>query len=320
MILIIITDRLEPISFEIMGAGRKLADDSGKELVAAVAGTNISDTAQEFIFYGADRVFLLEDLLLEQYNGDNYAEAFQGLVKSLSPDIVLLGHTAAGMDLGPRLSFKLKTFITTDCVEIVFDTETGVMERTRSVYGGNAMAVYSCAAKPQMASIRSKAMSPLMRDENRKGEIINFDISLAPDRRTEVLERKIEEETGMKLEEAETVVSGGRGIGSAEGFVLIEELAQTLDSAVGASRPPCDLGWVPATRQVGLTGKIVIPSLYIAVGISGATQHLAGMAESKTIVAINNDPKANIFKAAHYGIVGDYKKILPPFIKKIADR
>jgi electron transfer flavoprotein alpha subunit len=224
------------------------------------------------------------------------------------------------MDLAPRLSFRLETGLTTDCVDLSIDPASKLLLQTKPVYGGNALAVYVCETRPQMVTVRSKMMSPLDRDDSRKGEVIAFDPKIDDSLiRTEVIERVKEETEWVKLEDADVVVSGGRGIGDPSGFKQIEELARLLGGAIGASRPPCDLKWVPSTHQVGLTGKIVIPDLYIAVGISGASQHLAGMSESKRIVAINEDQKANIFDVAHYGVVGDYREVLPSFIKKVSE-
>jgi electron transfer flavoprotein alpha subunit len=208
----------------------------------------------------------------------------------------------------------------TDCVELALDPDSKLLLMTKPVYGGNAHAVFTSEFLPQMATIRAKAMSPIERDDARQGEVITIEADLAPSSvRTELVERVVEVAEGIKIEDAEVVVGGGRGIGGAEGFRQLEELAGILKGAAGASRPPCDNGWVPNSYQVGLTGKIITPDLYLAVGISGASQHISGCSGAKTIVAINKDPEANIFREASYGVVGDWKKVLPAFTAKIKE-
>jgi electron transfer flavoprotein alpha subunit len=207
-----------------------------------------------------------------------------------------------------------------DCVALSIDPATKRMLQTKPVYGGNALAIQICESDPQIATVRSKAMAPLEKDAARKGEIINVPGAFDPAKiRTRVVDRKIEAAAGVKLEDARVVVTGGRGIGGAEGFKQLEELARALKGAVGASRPACDNKWVSDTLQVGLTGKIVSPDLYIAVAVSGSSQHLSGCSGARVIVAINKDPEANIFKVAHYGIVADWKKALPAFTAKVKE-
>jgi electron transfer flavoprotein alpha subunit len=192
--------------------------------------------------------------------------------------------------------------------------------QTKPVYGGNAQAVFVCESYPQIATVRVKAMTPLEKDTSRKGDIITIDAGLDPSAvRTKVMEKVPEKVEGIRLEDAKVVVSGGRGIGSAEGFKQLEELARLLKGAMGASRPPCDNGWVPAGAQIGLTGKIVTPELYIAVALSGSSQHMSGCSGAKAIVAINKDPEANIFREARFGVVGDWKKVIPAFTNKLKE-
>jgi electron transfer flavoprotein alpha subunit len=308
------------ITLELLGIGRKLADELGEELLAAVVGSDVSKIADETIYFGADKVYVVDDPLLKEYNGDCYVTVLERLCGEVKPDIILMGQTPIGIDLAPRLSFRLKTRLTTDCIDLGIDPETKLLLLTKPVYGGNALAVYVSETKPQMATVRSKTMTALARDDSRKGKVIQFDPEIdAFLIRTELIEKVEEEWKGVKLEDADVVVSGGRGIGGPDGFRRIEELAKLLGGATGASRPPCDAGWVTSTHQVGLTGRIVTPNLYIAVGISGASQHLAGMSESKKIVAINKDPGANIFKVAHYGVIGDYREVLPAFTEKVRE-
>jgi len=207
-----------------------------------------------------------------------------------------------------------------DCLELAIDPDSKLMLQTKPVYGGNAQAIFTCESYPQMATVRVKAMTPLERDASRQGEVVAIKAELDPSAiRTKVLEKVPEEVEGIKLEDAEVVVSGGRGIGSAEGFKQLEELAKILRGAVGATRPPCDNGWVSDLLQVGLTGKIVAPELYIGVALSGSSQHMSGCSGSKNIVAINKDPEANIFKVAQFGVVGDWKKVLPAFTDKVKE-
>ena len=311
-------DKLAGITMELLGIGRKLADELGQELSAVLIGSEIpKEIAQECIYFGADKVYVIDNPLFKDYLTDSYTAALEKLVREAKPDILLLGQTAMGRDLAPRLAYRLDTGVTLDCVELAIDPDTKLMLQTKPVYGGNAHAVYVCETKPQVATVRAKTMSPLERDESRKGEVIPFDAGIEPAAiRGKLVERVKEEVVGIRLEDADVVVCGGRGIGGPEGFKQLEELAQLLRGAVGATRPPCDNEWVPAHYQIGLTGKLVAPTLYIGVALSGSSQHLAGMSGSKNIVAINKDPEANIFSVAHYGVVGDYKKVLPAFIEK----
>jgi len=312
--------KLTAITTELLGCGRKLADDLGQELCAVLIGNDISSLAQEAIAFGADKVYVVDDPLLKDYQTDSYVLTLEKVVKQVMPQILILGQTSVGRDLAPRLAFRLDTAVSMDCVELAIDPTSKLMLQTRPVYGGNAQAIFTCEANPQIATVRAKAMSPLERDTSRKGEILTIEAGLDPSAiRTKVLEKVPEEVEGIKLEDAAVVVSGGRGIGSAEGFKQLEELAKILNGAVGASRPPCDNAWVPNGWQVGLTGKIITPDLYIAVALSGSSQHMSGCSSSKNIIAINKDPEANIFKEARFGIVGDWKKIIPAFTEKVKE-
>ena len=312
--------KLAAIATELLGCGRKLADDLGQELSAVLVGSGISGLAQEAIAFGADKAYVVDDTLLQDYQTDSYVSVMEKVVKQVIPQILLLGQTSIGRDLAPRLAFRLNTAASMGCLELAIDPESKLLLQTKPVYGGNAQAVFICESYPQIATVRAKAMAPLERDESRQGEVITVDAGLDPSAiRTKVLEKVPEEVAGIRLEDAEVVVSGGRGIGSAEGFEQLEELARMLKGAVGATRPPCDNDWVPAGAQVGLTGKIIAPELYIAVALSGSSQHMSGCSGSKTIVAINKDPEANIFREARFGIVGDWKKALPALTDKIKE-
>ncbi|MFC1993250.1 electron transfer flavoprotein subunit alpha/FixB family protein [Chloroflexota bacterium] len=313
-------DKLAAITTEVLGCGRKLADDLGQELSAVLVGSNVSGLAKEAIAFGADKVYVVDDPLLKDYQTDSYVSVMEKVVKQVMPQILILGQTSTGRDLAPRLAFRLETAVSLDCLELAIDPDSKLLLQTKSVYGGNAQATFTCDSYPQMVTVRAKTMSPLEADASRKGEITTIEAGLDPSTlRTKVLEKIPEEIEGIKLEDANVIVCGGRGIGSAEGFNELDTLAKMLKGAVGATRPPCDNGWIPEGLQIGLTGKIVAPDLYIAVALSGSSQHMSGCTGSKNIVAINKDPEANIFKAAHYGIVGDWKKILPALTDKVKE-
>ncbi len=304
--------KLAGIATELLGCGRKLADDLGEELSAVLVGSEVSSLAREAVAFGADKVCIVEDRLLKDYQMDSYVPVMERVVKQVMPQVLLLGQTAIGRDLAPRLAFRLETTATMDCIELEIEPESKRLWQTKPVYGGNARAIFTSESEPQIATVRARAMSPLERDASRQGEVIAIEAGPYPSAiRTRVLEKVPQEVEGIRLEDAEVVVSGGRGIGSAEGFKQLEELAKLLKGAVGASRPPCDNNWVPDVLQVGLTGKIVVPELYIAVALSGASQHMAGCSGAKVIVAINKDSEANIFKEARYGVVGDWESVLP---------
>lgn len=303
---------------ELLGWGRKLADQLGQEVSAVLVGSGITDFAQEAIIFGADKVYVIDDPLLRDYQTDSYVSVMQKVVKQIMPQILLLGQTSTGRDLAPRLAFRLSTSATMDCVELGIDPESKLLLQTKPVYGGNALATFISNSFPQIATVRARTMSPLEPDPSRKGEFLAIEVVLDESAvRTKVLE-KVEAE-GTRLEDVDVVITGGRGIGSAEGFKKLEELAKILKGAVGATRPACDNQWVAAEAQIGITGKIVAPKLYIAVAVSGATQHIGGCSGSRTIVAINKDPDANIFREAHFGVVGDWKIVLPAFTGKVKE-
>ena len=313
-------DKLLPIAAEGLGAGRKLADGLGQDLSAIIIGSNISGVAPQAIMYGATRVYTVDDPLLKDYQADAYVSVMEKVVKQVMPAVIIIGQTDVGRDLAPRLAFRLGTAVTMDCIDLAIDTETKRLLQTKPVYGGNAQAIFVTDTDPQVVTIRTKAMPAPEPDSLRKGEIINIPAGLqASDIRIKVVNRVVEEVAGLKIEDAPVVVAGGRGIGGADGFKQLEELAKLLKGAVGASRPPCDNGWVPDTVQVGLTGKVIAPELYIAVALSGSSQHMSGCSGSKTIVAINKDKEANIFRHARFGVVGDWKKVLPAFAAKVKD-
>ena len=313
-------NKLAAITTELLGCGKKLAADLGEELGAVIVGNNISGLAADAFAYGADKVYLAEDQYLADYQSDSYVQVMEQVAKQVMPAIILLGQTNLGRDLTPRLAFRLNTSATMDCIELSIDPETKRLLQTKPVYGGNARAVFASELYPQMATLRAKAASALTPDTSRKGDIVQIAVTLDPATiKAKVVSKIKEEVSGIKVEDAKVVIAGGRGIGNAEGFKQLDELAAILKGAVGASRPPCDNKWVPDNVQIGLTGKIITPELYIAIGISGSSQHMAGCSGSKTIVAINKDSEANIFKEARFGIVGDWKKVLPALTAKVKE-
>jgi electron transfer flavoprotein alpha subunit len=312
--------KLPSISKEVLGCGRRLADDLGQELCTVLVGSDIGSLAQEAIAFGADKVYVVDDPLLKEYQTDSYVSVMEKVVRQVMPQILILGQTSVGRDLAPMLAFRLDTTATLDCVGLAIDPDTKLLLQTKPVYGGNAIAAFTCDTYPQIATVRDKVMSPLESNASKQGEVITIDAGLDPSAiRTRLLKRVKEDEGGVRLEDASIIVSGGRGIGSAEGFNQLQELAAMLKGAVGASRPPCDNRWTAPNRQVGITGKIVNPDLYIAIGLSGSIQHLSGCGQSKNIIAINKDPEANIFNYADFGVVGDWKKVLPAFRDKLKE-
>lgn len=313
--------KLAPVTLELLGASRKLANELGEELIILLMGSKTGALGQEAIAYGADKVYTAEDSLLDSYNSDAYTQTAANLCRKILPSVMLLGHTDIGCDLAPRLNGRLGGGLAMDCMVLTIDPATRFLVATRPVFGGNANAnMVSKAARPQMATIRSKTMPPAERNDSRQGQIIPVEDKIDPSTlKVRVVEKIKEEVEGVKLDDAEVVVAGGRGIGSKQNFEMVRALAHVLGGAVGASRPACDEGWTPAALQVGQSGKVVSPKVYIAVGISGAMAHITGCLGSKCIVAINKDKDANIFNVARYGIVGDYKEIVPALTAKIKE-
>ena len=317
----LIDGKLASITTELLGCGRKLADDLKEDLSCLLLGENIDEPAKEAIAFGADKVYTVQDPLLKQYQADSYIQVLEKLIKDTSPRIVLFGQTAMGRDLAPRLAFRLGVGLSTDCLDLAVDPNTKLVMQTRPVYGGNAQATFTSELMPQVITVRSKAMSSLKPDASRKGEVIPTQVSIDTAKvRTKVLEAVKEEVAGIKLEDAPVIVCGGRGMGGPDPFkTTLKELADLLHGAVGASRPPADNGWVPEAMHIGLTGKIVAPDVYIAVAISGASQHVAGCTGTKHLIAVNKDAEANIFKEAEFGVVGKYEEVLPAFTGKLKE-
>ena len=313
--------RVQSVVYELLGKGRELAEQLKVELAAVLLGEKREERAQELIGYGADKVYLVDHEKLKDFRDDSYADVLVDVIGEYKPEIVLAGATSIGRSLIPKVAARLETGLTADCTGLDIDEEKKILLQTRPAFGGNIMATIICPNhRPQMATVRHKVMKEAPFDRNRKGEIIRIEVD--PKRipsRTEVIKMVESMEETVLLEEADIIVSGGRGLGAPENFKLIEELAKTLGGAVGASRATVDAGWIPYAHQVGQTGKTVCPKIYIACGISGQIQHLAGMQSSRVIVAINKDPDAPIFNVATYGIVGDLFEVVPALIKKFKE-
>jgi len=310
--------KMAHVTFELLGEGRKLADHLGCRLCAVLLGHDVADLAQLLFHHGAQRVYLVEDERLSPYRTVPFTEAFVSLVEKYKPEIVLVGATTCGRDLAGAVATRLETGLTADCTGLRIADDAKSLLQTRPAFGGNIMAQILCLKRrPQMATVRPKVMEMPAPDETRTGELVREDLLIADDRiLTRVLEYITDEKESVNLVDADIIVSGGRGLGKPENFSVVRELAKAVGGVVGASRAAVDAGWIPYPHQVGQTGRTVRPKLYIACGISGAIQHLAGMRTSDIIVAINKDPEAPIFKVATYGIVGDLFQVVP----KLAER
>ncbi len=309
--------KLHSVSLELLGAGRKLADDLGQKLVAVLLGHQARSLATELVAHGADKVFYLDSPAFAKFADEPYAQALTQLAKTHRPAIILGGATAIGRSFIPRVAANLATGMTADCTALAIDPDKKILLGTRPAYGGNIMATIVCASKrPQMATVRHKVMKVLPRDDARQGEILEQHIAEQDlTWRARVTNAVKEVEETCNLAEADIIVTGGRGIGSKENFQLVRDLAAAIGGAVGASRAVVDAGWVPYSHQVGQTGKTVCPKVYFALGVSGAIQHLAGMQSSDMIIAVNNNPDAEIFKVATFGIVGDVNEVVPELIR-----
>lgn len=313
--------KIENSVLELLGAGKKLANDLQEDLCAVLLGDNVEKEIEKLISHGADSVYLVEDLILKDFQDDVYGKILQDLISEHRPSIFLGSATFIGRSLFPKIAVNLQTGLTADCTELAIDKTTRNLLQTRPAFGGNIMATIICEhTRPQMATVRPRVMKKLPIDLSRKGKVIKeyFDKN-SVNIQTQILKIVEDLTSKIKIEEADVIVSGGRGLGESKNFKLIEELASVLKGAVGASRAAVDANWIPYSHQVGQTGKTVCPKLYIACGISGAIQHLVGMQTSDCIIAINKDPHAPIFKIANYGIVGDLFEVIPLLIKKFQE-
>ncbi len=312
--------KISTVVHELLGVGRRLADGTGEKLTSVLLGYDMEPAARDLVPFGAEEVIYVDDQRLRQFNDGPYSTVLAELIEERRPSIVLAGATFMGRSFIPMVASKVGTGLTADCTMLDIDPETGDLLQTRPAFGGNIMATIVCPRhRPQMATVRHKVMIAAERDESRKGEVhvVRGLDGTRLDERTEVLEVVEEILDTVNLAEADVIVAGGRGVGGPEGFKLLEDLAILLDGALGASRSVVDSGWIPYSHQVGQTGKTVKPKLYIACGISGAVQHLAGMQTSDVIVAINKDADAPIFDAATYGLVGDLFQIVPEIIRSV---
>ncbi|MGO1369502.1 FAD-binding protein [Senegalia sp. (in: firmicutes)] len=307
------------VSIELLGEGRKMADKRGVELTAVLLGSNLDENAELLSKYGADNVLKVDNEKLENYTTDAYAKVIADLIDERKPEIMLIGATTIGRDLGPRVSAKVHTGLTADCTRLEIDEEDGKLLQTRPAFGGNLMATIVCPNhRPQMSTVRPGVMEKAKFNEDANANIENIEVSFKEgDLKTEVLEVVKSEKEIVALDEAPIIVAGGRGMQTKEGFELLEKLAEKLDGVIGASRAAVDEGWIEHSHQVGQTGTTVRPKLYIAAGISGAIQHLAGMQSSDCIVAINKNADAPIFKVADYGIVGDLFEVIPQLLEAL---
>ena len=319
-----VDNKLSSIAFELIGKAHELAADLGTEVTAVVLGSGIANLADELGEYGADKVVVIDNKELETYRTEPYAQALAAYINEYKPEIMLVGATAIGRDLGPTVSARVATGLTADCTSLEIgdfplvaregqEQKHNQLLMTRPAFGGNTIATIACPDnRPQMATVRPGVMQKLEKQAGRKAEVINFNPEIKPNNRfVEILNIVKNVATTVDIMDAKILVSGGRGVGSEENFKLLDDLAEVLGGTVSCSRAVVDAGWKPKDLQVGQTGKTVRPNVYFAIGISGAIQHTAGMEESDIIIAINKDETAPIFDVADYGIVGDLNKILP---------
>jgi electron transfer flavoprotein alpha subunit len=310
---------LSPLTKEILGAARQMAGAADRGVNLILAGNGASSRAAEGIAFGADRVFKAENPSSLGFPYDFYTYLTVEMCRETGASLCMMGHTDLGREVAPRVAARLGAGLCMDCVEVKFDSQEGTFVQTRPVFGGKAMAeIASLPGIVQVDTIRQKSMSRFVLRSERKGEIIDLQDRFDDGPfKTKLIDRNTEEESGVSLENAKIVVAGGGGIGGKEGFELIKELCRLLKAAPGASRVPVDEGWMPHSTEIGQTGAIISPEVYVAIGISGATQHITGILGSKRIVAINKDPEANIFKVSDLGVVADYREFLPEVIEKL---
>ncbi len=310
-----------PVTFELLGVGRTLADQRGVQLSAVLLGAGVEQYADQLIAAGADTVYLVDNPGLGQYREDVYGRVLEQLIQEKKPEVVLAGATAIGRSVIPQVAHALNAGLTADCTQLSIREEDGMLLQTRPAFGGNIMATIECPqSRPQMATVRPKVMAPIEPDFNRTGEVVHVEIPAEMFvSKVEVLESVLGDQEQINIQEIEVLVAGGRGLEDEKGFDLIRELAEELGGALAASRAAVDAGWIAYPHQVGQTGKTVCPKLYIACGISGAIQHAVGMQSAETVVAINRDANAPIFDIATYGVVGDLFEIVPILAKKIRE-
>lgn len=307
--------QVKAVSYELLGEARRLADKLSCRVGTILLGENVDKQAQTLISYGADEVYVVNGLTLRLFNDESYSGIVVDLIRRYKPEIVLIGATAYGRSLAPRVASRLDTGLTADCTILAIDMEKRLLLQTRPAFGGNLMATIICPhRRPQMATVRPRVMKALEPDMQRRGKVI-VEQKSATATSTKVHESIKSVAENVNLADADIIVAAGSGIGSKENMALVADLARALGGVVGATRSVVDAGWISYGHQIGQTGKTVAPKLYIACGISGAVQHLAGMSSAQVVVAINKDPEAPIFKVAHYGIVGDVREVIPALIQ-----
>lgn len=311
---------IKNVALELLGKGKELAEKLGESLAVVLPGNAVGHLVPELFHHGADKVYLCEHELLEDYSTDGYTSVIASVIASEKPSIVLYGATPNGRDLAPRIAGRLALGLTADCTGLDIN-ESRQLVQTRPAFGGNIMAsILSPYTRPQMSSVRPNVFPKPEADESKTGVLEKVEVTLKPvSIRTKIIEEIVYHEESINIEEANILVSAGRGVGSKDNLQYIEELAEAVNGTVSGSRPLVDLGWLPHPQQVGQSGKTVAPTLYIALGISGAVQHLVGMTSSDTIVAINKDKEAPIFEVADFGIVGDMFEIIPEFVKIVEE-
>jgi len=310
---------ISPVVFELLNEGKKLAQQLDVSLSAVLIGDKIEHHAQDLIYHGADNVYVVDSPEFKEFLDEPYAETLAQLIREEKPEIVIMGATNIGRSFASRVAAKIETGLTADCTGLAIEPETRNLLQTRPAFGGNIMAtIITSRHRPQMATVRHKVFKKAEKDTTRTGKIIKKQIDFSKIKnRTKFLQFIADTTAKVNLAEADIIVSGGRGLGKPEGFKLIEELAELLGGAVGASRAAVDAGWIPYSHQVGQTGRTVAPKLYIACGISGQIQHLVGMSSSDIIVAINRDPEAPMMKIANFALEGDLYEIIPCIIKEL---
>lgn len=327
-----VDNKLSGIAFELLGKAKDLAADLNAEVAAVLIGSDVKGLADELAAYGADKVIVVDDPELKEYRTEPYAHALASVIEKYKPEIMLVGATAIGRDLGPRVSARVQTGLTADCTQLEIgdfpinpvagkEQKHNQLLMTRPAFGGNTIATIACPDnRPQMATVRPGVMQKIAKIEGAKANVEEFNPGFTPDNKyVEIMEVVKSVSETVDIMDAKILVSGGRGVGSAENFKILEDLAEALGGEVSCSRAVVDSGWKPKDLQVGQTGKTVRPQVYFAIGISGAIQHVAGMEESDLIIAINKDETAPIFDVADYGIVGDLNKIVPELTKQIKE-
>ncbi|AET68753.1 electron transfer flavoprotein, alpha subunit [Desulfosporosinus orientis DSM 765] len=314
--------KIAPVSWELLGEGRKLADAIGCGLCGVIAGNQVDSVIPEAFAHGAEKVYVIDDPILQDYRTEPYAEAITNVVKKYQPEIILMGATSMGRDVFPAIATRLQTGLTADCTVLGIDPETKLLQQTRPAFGGNIMATILCrTSRPQMATVRPRVMAMPERVEGRVGEIIREEIAFEEsDFHTKVLEFINMDAKSAFLDKAEIIVAVGLGLAAKRNLVIAEELAEVLGATIAGTRGAVEAGWLNHDQQVGQSGVTVRPKVYIAIGISGAIQHLVGMETSDFIIAINNDPEAAILKVANYGIVGDLFQVVPAMTAEFKKR